>query len=207
MKNSVFKAYEKIDDGIMFGINKGVKAWNWTTGKSKSDLSNYLLDFSLIPYCLGILSINNSIFYPFVPIQFGITHLSQRENKINQKKEDKYLQKGLKSGYNPSYEIIGVSFGILSGYDFLASSFFMEKDKDKIGLFFLGLFSLSFGLSEYVMRAENFPPRKSAFKLAKEKLFELYEKYKPSLFPVPQPTFDSVKTNRTLEEILFLFNY
>ncbi|MEI7719030.1 MAG: hypothetical protein WCI72_04125 [archaeon] len=35
--------YETIDSGIMYGVNKGVQAWNWTTGRTKFELANGLL--------------------------------------------------------------------------------------------------------------------------------------------------------------------
>jgi hypothetical protein len=205
MGNPLFKAYEKLDEGIMYGVNKGVKAWNWTTGKDKCDLSNYLLDFSLIPFCLGAFSSKNFINYPLIPIQAGLVHLCQKENIQTQKKEDRALEKGLKFIPNKVYETTGFVLGVFSGIYFSASSF-GEDSGNKIIDALWGLTALSLSLSHYVMRAENLPPRKSAFKLAKEKLIELYEKYKPSPSPVPQPAFGFVRTSsprKTLEDNLF----
>ena len=201
----LFKAYEKLDDGIMYGVNKGVKAWNWTTGKDKCDLSNYLLDFGLIPFCLGAILSNEPVSYSVIPVQMGVTHFFQKENKMIQKKENEALEKGLKFIPYKGYEMCGVMWGVISGYYFSANSFGRD-DENKIMDALLGLTGLSLSLSQYVMRAENLPPRKSAFKLAKEKLIELYEKYKPSPSPVPQPAFGFVRTNnsrRTLEYNLF----
>ena len=42
MTNPISKAYEKLDDAIMYGVNKGVRAWNWSTGRTKSDLAKVL---------------------------------------------------------------------------------------------------------------------------------------------------------------------
>ena len=43
MENPIWSAYQKFDDVVMYGVNKGVRAWNWTTGKTKTDLANSLL--------------------------------------------------------------------------------------------------------------------------------------------------------------------
>ena len=53
MKNPISYLYEKTDDAIMHFVNKGVKAWNWTTGKSKADLVNKLLCVAPIGECVG----------------------------------------------------------------------------------------------------------------------------------------------------------
>jgi hypothetical protein len=54
------------------------------------------------------------------------------------------------------------------------------------------------------MRAENLPPKKSAFKFAKEKLVSLFEKYSPE--PVSQSYQAFIRLNnskKTLENDLF----
>ena len=53
MKNPISYLYEKTDDAIMHFVNKGVKAWNWTTGKSKADLVNKMLCVAPIGECVG----------------------------------------------------------------------------------------------------------------------------------------------------------
>jgi hypothetical protein len=202
MKNPIFKAYEKLDDGIMYGVNKIVKTWNWTTGKDKFSLANYLLDFSLISYSLGAFSFGEPLVYPFVPVQMGITHILQKNNEQIQEKENNALQQKLK--LDPSvyeeHKLLGITFGIYSGWCFYDYS---EKNGG-VHDFLLGAFGLSMCLSNYVMRAENLPPRKSAFKVAKEKLVALAEKYKPSSVPIPQPAFGFVRINnphKTLESL------
>jgi len=42
MTNPISKAYQKLDDAVMCGVNKGVRAWNWSTGRTKSDLAKVL---------------------------------------------------------------------------------------------------------------------------------------------------------------------
>ena len=49
--NIVKNLYQQIDDTIMYGINAGVKAWNWTTGRTKADLAlclAYTAPFTMI---------------------------------------------------------------------------------------------------------------------------------------------------------------
>ena len=53
MTNPISKAYEKLDDAIMYGVNKGVRAWNWSTGRTKSDLANLLENSGLVVMTVG----------------------------------------------------------------------------------------------------------------------------------------------------------
>src|SRR3989338_7017707 len=45
----------RIDNGIMKGVNAGVRAWNWTTGRTKKSLSNILMNASLLGVMTGFV--------------------------------------------------------------------------------------------------------------------------------------------------------
>ena len=43
MRNPISAAYQLFDDTLMYGANRGVRAYNWTFGGTKDELANYLL--------------------------------------------------------------------------------------------------------------------------------------------------------------------
>jgi len=51
MKNPL----QYVDDTIMYGVNKGVHAWNWTTGRTKADLANEMLTVASVSESLGAI--------------------------------------------------------------------------------------------------------------------------------------------------------
>lgn len=43
MLNLIDRIYTEIDDLVMHSVNKGVRVWNWATGRTKADLANILV--------------------------------------------------------------------------------------------------------------------------------------------------------------------
>ncbi|HLD56921.1 MAG TPA: hypothetical protein VJA47_01365 [archaeon] len=58
MRNPISASCKFFDDAVMYGVNKAVYAWNWTTGYTKEDLSNAL---NLVGYPL----LCSSVFYKY----------------------------------------------------------------------------------------------------------------------------------------------
>lgn len=188
MENPIFKAYEKLDDSIMYIANKGVKAWNWTTGQTKADLANQMLTVAPILEITGGLIMHPILGIYCTPFLL-VPHMNQLINKKVEGLEIAAAKKGLKPApeiYKP-YELAGPLYFGFAGYDY---SCFNEV----IGTGF----SIR-AASKYVMRADYLPPGKSVFERAKDKLVEKLKAStpvpvaQPSLVPVPikySPNFD-----------------
>ena len=51
------KAYKAFDDTIMYGVNKGVKAYNWTFGGTKAELANRMVTPRVAVSSAGIIGV------------------------------------------------------------------------------------------------------------------------------------------------------
>jgi hypothetical protein len=75
------RIYDSFDSFIMKGINTGVRAWNWTTGRTKADLANTLLTIAPMADTVYVSSIDFSkdhLSWTFLPIMLLYSHLSQK---------------------------------------------------------------------------------------------------------------------------------
>jgi hypothetical protein len=79
--------FSKIDDTVMKGVNAGVRAYNWTTGGTKLDLSRTLL--STAPICsfmgsLSSISYFSSYTLPYLSfsgVALVISHFRQKQHE------------------------------------------------------------------------------------------------------------------------------
>lgn len=194
MGNIFSNAYEKLDNGIMKGVNASVRAYNWTTGKTKADLANKLLTIAPIAESTGFigLSYNNPFFLPISLSISGalmfISHDTQERNKETDMLEQKALEN---SCLDYRVELrkeadgrIGPAWAIMAGFQ----GAFATRLNDNFTGYLIAGGNLIRSASFYVMRADYLPPRKSAVKRGLEKLAELIEEYKPPVFqPMPAP--------------------
>lgn len=189
--------YQHMDDGLMYLVNKGCKAWNWTTGRTNAELANYL-EFT------GAASIVGNQTYKGGPIflllggyvfGFGAFFTSLRNLEI-EKKEVSAAEKGLKDIEVEKYKNIKKAAGYVysgAGGAIHAGEVF-ERD---IGGFF-GLIGWQLiSLGNHIMRANYLPPQKSVFSRTKDKLSEMLKNV--SLQPAQQTAFTSLPINYKFE--------
>ncbi|MBI2632495.1 hypothetical protein HYW75_05815 [Candidatus Pacearchaeota archaeon] len=190
MRNIISKAYSALDEAIMKGVNASVGAYNWTTGRTEADLANKLLTVAPILESSGLVYHGH---FGIVIIPFCL-YLSHRFQKINNEIEDLEIRSFEKSLLDFRVELHknncklgGPMFALISSLYFLPH--ISKRDADHA----IADYSIAFGttlrsFSFYVIRADYFPPRKSAIKKGLEKLAEIVESYKaPSIQPLPAP--------------------
>lgn len=151
-----------IDDLVMKGANGAVKTWNWTTGKTKTDLANTLV--GIAPITDTVVPIVNS--HPIMGIiiggvSLGVSHYLQKTYNSFEKKEKSALEKNAKDfdneGTKEVLSLSGYVQGVLSMNYVLG--YLSNNNLSDLG------FSIGFGLrgaSMHVMRVEDMPRRKNA---------------------------------------------
>lgn len=167
------KVYEYFDNTLLFGANKINHAWNWTTGRTKSDLAS-------LSYGGGAVLLN-TVFAMSHPIMLSIGipaftagfFSNSREFKKVEQKEREALENEAKDWYvedkKRSYQGAGGFWGTLS----IAGA---PLDS----LYSLG--NASIGGSFYFMRTDYLPPRKNCLRRGVEKIAKAFKKS-----PSPQP--------------------
>ncbi|MBP7708764.1 hypothetical protein KA107_03690 [Candidatus Pacearchaeota archaeon] len=186
MESEKRSLYEKFDDGVMSVVNKGVRVWNWTTGRTKADLANTLV-------YTGGAAVPAGCFIRGWPVAGSIlaaiylpgSIFSSKANKKYEELEVTAMEKGLmdqrvenrKEDSRKLGNQIG-AIGIIQIYPNVVPT--LEKT---IGDYtcFSGMEAIA--LSYYVMRADYLPPRKNVLSRAKDKLVELLNQAEQ----VPQP--------------------
>lgn len=180
------KALKKLDEGILYCVNRAVHAWNWTTGRTRADLANLLQTGGVIAGSLGMIlsmAIDKRYFESFVYplILFGGAHFVQRKNMEIDGLELKALEKEAKS-----IEVEEFKYNCKFGGYFtppLAVIPLLSNGKELDWGHLYGVMCLSLGVAFQVMRADYFPPRKNVLARAKDKLAEMLRAYqrKPAL--------------------------
>lgn len=198
--------FKKTDDAIMYAVNRCVKAWNYTTGKTKTDLANRMLCVAPILESVGATMSISYFRLIIAPLVFQDSYKSIKINKKFERLEEKsinnncksILVEGLKEGYKKAGAIgLFLATPTLTGFAVMSSN----KRAGGPALFCAGCAIRSF--SDYVMRAEYLPPRKSVFKRAKEKLAEKLQQTNLNPFPIPEPQQVPIRVlNNCLEDYL-----
>lgn len=178
--------YEQLDSGIMYSVNLGVQAWNWTTGKTRADLANLLNMGYISLVSAGIIaspnsSLSSKIIFPSIVTLIGI-HTFKR----NQTMDREEISAALNSVKNPIVESQKKNCelnGILNTCAGSVLSLRSENIYESTG----GIGIISFGLGHYVMRADYLPPRKNCVSRGLEKLTKELSILNPS--PVTQSLF------------------
>ena len=188
MENPLVKGYVALDNAIMYGVNKAVHGWNWTTGDTKAGLANKLLTVEPVLESVGCFIINiplgiiSSLFMP------AFSHICQKNNTNQEALEQKAIDSGAIDLnillFNRNNTIVGHVYGALSGGSIICA--YSEKNETPEGSALLGAGYAIRSLSHYVMRSDFLPPKKSCFERGWEKLESLVKDYrnKPALAPV-----------------------
>ncbi|MBP7708560.1 hypothetical protein KA107_02650 [Candidatus Pacearchaeota archaeon] len=173
--------YEKFDSAAMTATNKLVMAWNWTTGRTKSDLANSLVYFGGAAIPAGSFIRDSliggailSLFY--LPLSVMLT----KRNKQVESTESSALERGLK---DLRVEKIKESYGQTGLVFTLGGSTQLLSDPLSAGDYcsFAGIEAIA--LAHYVMRADCLPPRKNVLSRAADSLKEAIQQ--PALQTVP----------------------
>jgi len=190
MKNNPFlSAYELLDSAIMKGANSALRAYNWATGGTKTELSNDILTIAAVLDSAMIIQ-NPLTGAIYTSLQVYNSHFTQIVNNFQEKSENKALENGAKDIWvenrNKLNCLLGNMWGV-SGYFhlMLSYSFFQANNINAIPEAVLIAANLSRGLAHHVMRLEGMPPRKNCISRGLEKLTYAYESAtaKPTLAP------------------------
>lgn len=159
--------YEKFDRVMQAGANKIVGGWNWTTGRTKSELAN-LLNIAGWASVSGGLILTGAVGYMLLPLNvcfsYGNAKLFKDIEKIEERNKDsEALDLEVISDRNLNKLSAGINLG-LGITDFAYSKYLPDDERNPnrsaSHLLLETGFSLM-ALSYYVMTAENLPPRKN----------------------------------------------
>jgi hypothetical protein len=189
----VEKAYQFLDDRIMEGINLGVKTWNYTTGKTKTDLANGLLTVAPILEGSGFFTIFGILGIPLTAAYILMSHDYQIENKKIGELEKQYENSGtihpiVESWKNDTSQTMGGVFAATSIINTSATLNPLNPEPEGYALIATGNSLRS--LSHYIMRADYIPPGKSILEKARDGIENLVESVKRERVSSPDYGFN-----------------
>lgn len=188
MTNLISRSYEGLDGALMKGANATVRAWNWTTGRTKSDLAN-MANITGLAAIIGGLAIGMPLLLPLtLPISL-LMHLTNKENTRTdslelEAREKNCLNMGvekLKRQYKIMGPIVIGTSGALGASCYALSNSLNEE----IFSASLTIGTSVIGVSTYIMRVDSPPPRKNCLRRGLDRLSEIAKEYRPTLQPIP----------------------
>ncbi len=171
------KAYRGIDGLLMYGANKFVHSWNWTTGRTRAELADLLLlsgsatliakSFQDGPWGVGTSCVFYGLGHSYAALNnLEIDKLEEVSSANGMKHPTVELFKHIYRYYGPSLLVVGA----LS----LATPSTWPNGDSRTGEKIVGVAAITAcGIHAYVMRADNLPPRKNVLSRAKDRLAEL----------------------------------
>lgn len=177
MKNPI----ESLDKLLMSGANAAVHAWNWTTGRTKSDLTSLLMATgSSFLIADSVINPTNDFSYvtttgySFVALTTVLTGSDMEQRELNA------YDKEMKDSGVESYKLINKVFGLtLAGMAGIAFSKSTSKNpKESSSVLFRSIGEGLCGLGLYVSSANSLPPRKNCISRGLDKLNEIM--YRPA---------------------------
>lgn len=208
--------YGKFDNFIMSKVNKFVRSYNWLTGNTKEKLANHVVGGGTIIGTSGSFSGGFVSDHPLGDLVGGFISLGTfitgcvytNHNSVQQNLEEESKEKECKSlevendketrKNNLSHNCLNT----LGSYS-LGGLFYLGEEPGISALFCsFGTFNVSLIISDYIMRAEDVPPGKNAFKRGWEKIKDVSENIEESPSPVPEPAPNAVKYGLNLESRL-----
>jgi hypothetical protein len=176
--------YKMVDDTIMYGVNKGVQAWNWTTGDTKKVIANDMLSIAPIMEISGIYIKNPLVAMALTPVMLFATHLLHKVNYYQESFEQAVKEKNIK---DPRAELIKSAHAFF-GPQQIAGGVILGRLSGgyEIDSLILGSGPVIRGLASYVMRADDLTPRKNVLSRSKNTLADMVKEYraKPALQPI-----------------------
>lgn len=183
----------------MKGVNAGVQAWNWTTGKTKGDLA-FLLEISGNALFSFSLSLRFGYDKAIVSIPFAIAGcvISWYSNQDDDKREERALRRGcldsiIQDRKDTIYKL-GSPASAVIGTGLIVGSYYKNIEESSIP-FGSGFFMWGMGL--YVRRADYLPPRKNVLSRTVDKVKEWAKEFGSE--PVTSPAPDYSYSTRNLE--------
>jgi len=179
-----------IDKSLLKIAGDVTYAYNWATGKQKSDLANKLLTVAPILESVGVFYEANELGHTGVYtlafigtlLSLGVSHFLQKENLKMQKLENDALEKNCKNIETEKYFEFNKGMGAM--YASVGTLlFYIPSLSNDIAGSGIGIRSLS----HYVMRTENLPPRKNVLSRAKDRIEKYFEETEPLSEPILVP--------------------
>jgi len=184
--------FNKIDEGMMRGVNTGVRVWNWTTGKTKADLANDLLTIAPILESVGMA---NRGLYIIIPGLLYISHIVQKENTKIEKKESRAIENNALDFEVEKYKLNSKVNALI----FTPSALFWGTyHPPKQGIFLPDAVATDYctslghvlrSASYCVMCADYLPPRKDVLSRATDKLKEWAKEIAERPIGLPAPAY------------------
>jgi hypothetical protein len=170
----LLKSYLKADQFLVDRASEAVKAWNWTTGRTRAELADVLNVAGNILAGFGHPS-HMVIGGPHI-ICFHYLNNGADENDRRKKNGD-----ALHEWIEDSRFLYKISAPAMTSLGILIASTPTSPQDVEFGLGGLGV-----GLSSYVMRADYQAPRKNVLARAKDKLEEMARNWQPLRQPIPE---------------------
>lgn len=181
------KLYENIDSFLLQGANAGVHAWNWTTGRTRADLSTLVGTAGLAFFNMHLLGKSKTLGMAVLPIASLLAYANHKSSKTQDGAEVKAAEKGLKDMRVEYFKYlnkkIARNFTLIS-----AAGTFIDVATPE-DLVYLNLSSVLMAANAYIMRADYLPPRKNCLSRGIDKLSESLSEL--NYQPVPVPVYRS----------------
>lgn len=180
----LMKAYVALDSFLLDRADDAVKAWNWTTGRTRADLASLIIISGLsgLPATsfingnygsallggvasglLGLIYVNT--YTEMDRLESEVLNNNARNFKIEKNKN--------------RYKILGPMFNLI-GFSTLIQS--NQEDSHPLSNEIASMFALGIGTSMYIMRTDYQAPRKSCLARAKDKLSDMLRQPTPNTF-------------------------
>jgi len=178
----MINSIQKLDDALLYGAQKAVNTWNWTTGGTKVGLANKLLSVAPIVETAGQFAFDEILGILTGSVYIIVSHYCQKFNQRQQQYEElaeksDALDIAVETVYKPSQKRIGGHSLALAGV--LTSCYALT---DNIGSVFVGGGNAIRSSSHFIMRTDSPKPRKNCVSRGVDKLSEMIESY-----TTPQP--------------------
>ncbi|MBU0907160.1 MAG: hypothetical protein KKD18_01125 [Nanoarchaeota archaeon] len=188
--NKIERAYESIDRALMSGANAMIHAWNWTTGETKAQLANKTITISTVAAGTAYFVFSPICGFALTPIHILCSHILQRKNTEIEDRELKAIKSRCLDSHVVKCKDIYKSqapFTVGGGTGVVGLGCYENEIRENLGYALIGASMILVGASEYMMRADNLPPRKNCVERGVDWLEEKVREYKAQ--PAVQPSF------------------
>jgi len=185
--DSLIKAYIAADQFLVDRANEAVKAWNWTTGRTRAELADVVnvVGGTFISYSSKSPLIT-SVLIPAIGIPLFLVH---KDNKrIDRQDEEAKNKQALSYESERAKKIMKITSPLQAGCGLVIYSSENARPTEN-NLFDGNLFgfgSIIISLSGYIMRAGYQAPRKDCVRRGIEKIKQGLERIAERWQPVPE---------------------
>ncbi len=185
MIKNIVKAYKQFDNLVMKGVNSGMRAYNWTTGGTKSELSTNLMTLGGICEIVGVDAASGIYVSAIVSsIYLFWLHSANKNYKKIDEDEQAAVSKG---ALDHDIEVFkkwnkGMAYGMWFPFSIKDFSFsrIQRNNPDyplrNEGYLVQGIGDLLLASSLLVMTADSLPPRKDFIRRGIDKYKEARQK-------------------------------